>query len=255
MTQSRHPIIVLWAHPRSMSTALERVMRERGDCHCLHEPFMYYYYLHKGVRAMPHFEAKADHPTAFGDIIAMMRREAENRTVFAKDMAYYVLPELLSQPELAREFRHVFLIRDPRRALMSYYRLDPEFLCEEAGLESQWRVFRWVSELTGETPPVVRAEDIQQDTRGVVGALWTSLGLPFVEAAFSWQAGSIPGDWQQVGTWHERTVRQGGIAADKRSDDDIQAEFDALCAEAPALADYFQHHWPYYLELSAYAIR
>ena len=25
------PIIFLWAHPRSMSTALERVMRERGD--------------------------------------------------------------------------------------------------------------------------------------------------------------------------------------------------------------------------------
>ena len=40
-----NPIIFLWAHPRSMSTAIERVMRERGDFDCLHEPFLRCYYL------------------------------------------------------------------------------------------------------------------------------------------------------------------------------------------------------------------
>jgi hypothetical protein len=35
-----NPIIFLWAHPRSMSTAIER-----GDFDCLHEPFLRYYYL------------------------------------------------------------------------------------------------------------------------------------------------------------------------------------------------------------------
>ena len=38
-----HPIIALWSHPRSMSTAFERIMRSRGDLDCLHEPFMYDY--------------------------------------------------------------------------------------------------------------------------------------------------------------------------------------------------------------------
>lgn len=42
-----NPIIFLWAHPRSMSTAIERIMRERGDFDCLHEPFLHYYYLQR----------------------------------------------------------------------------------------------------------------------------------------------------------------------------------------------------------------
>jgi hypothetical protein len=42
-----NPIIFLWAHPRSMSTAIERVMRERCDFDCLHEPFLRYYYLQR----------------------------------------------------------------------------------------------------------------------------------------------------------------------------------------------------------------
>jgi hypothetical protein len=33
------PILVLWAVPRSTSTAFEWMMRMRGDLQCLHEPF------------------------------------------------------------------------------------------------------------------------------------------------------------------------------------------------------------------------
>ena len=45
-----HPIIALWSHPRSMSTAFERIMRARGDLDCLHEPFMYDYYINRAPR-------------------------------------------------------------------------------------------------------------------------------------------------------------------------------------------------------------
>ncbi len=34
-----HDIIVLWATPRSTSTAFEWMMRMRGDLACFHEPF------------------------------------------------------------------------------------------------------------------------------------------------------------------------------------------------------------------------
>ncbi len=238
-----------------MSTAFERIMRERGDCRCLHEPFMYYYYLHRGKRVFPHFDIDPGQPQSFEDIIAMMFKMQDEGNVFAKDMAYYVVPEILSHPDLASAFKHVFLVRDPRKSLMSYYRLDPEFHCDEAGLEAQWKMFQWIAQVSGKTPPVVRAEDVQLDSQGIIGALWEQLELPYVESAFSWQAGSVPDDWQQVETWHQRTLKHGGISHDARSDDEIQAEFDTLCTEAPALADYFNHHWPYYLELSANAIQ
>ncbi|WP_283176701.1 hypothetical protein [Gemmobacter sp. 24YEA27] len=58
-------IYALWSHPRSMSTAMERVMRERGDLDCAHEPFMYDYYVHRAIRQMPHFDVRPDHPVSY----------------------------------------------------------------------------------------------------------------------------------------------------------------------------------------------
>lgn len=40
-------IIALWIHPRSNSTAFERVMTERKDLKILHEPFAYFYYVNQ----------------------------------------------------------------------------------------------------------------------------------------------------------------------------------------------------------------
>ncbi len=38
-------IIALWCHPRSLSTAFERMVIERGDLEVIHEPFLYLYYV------------------------------------------------------------------------------------------------------------------------------------------------------------------------------------------------------------------
>ena len=39
-----HKILVLWATPRSTSTAFEWMMRQRGDMQCFHEPFGEWWY-------------------------------------------------------------------------------------------------------------------------------------------------------------------------------------------------------------------
>ena len=54
-----NPIIFLWSHPRSMSTVIERVMRELGDLKCLHEHFLQHYYLQKKKKQLAHFEAES----------------------------------------------------------------------------------------------------------------------------------------------------------------------------------------------------
>ncbi|MFP6743907.1 MAG: hypothetical protein VCB77_01805, partial [Alphaproteobacteria bacterium] len=158
-----NPIYALWGHPRSMSTAMERAMRERGDCRCFHEPFLYHYYVGRGVREMPLLEYDPATPTSYGDIRAMVLDAAEAGPVFFKDMAYYVVPALFDDPAFASRITHSFLIRDPVKALMSYYKLDPEFILEEGGLEAEWRLVEWLRETTGETPVVIEAEAVQQD--------------------------------------------------------------------------------------------
>ena len=39
-----HKILVLWATPRSTSTAFEWMMRQRKDMQCFHEPFGEWWY-------------------------------------------------------------------------------------------------------------------------------------------------------------------------------------------------------------------
>ena len=59
---SMHPIYASWCHPRSMSAAMESVMRERGDLRIVHEPLISAYYFGDTDRSLQHFEPNADHP-------------------------------------------------------------------------------------------------------------------------------------------------------------------------------------------------
>lgn len=64
----------------------------------------------------------------------MILKIAEKAPVFARDMSYYAIPELLEGREFCACIRHCFLIRQPRKSILTYYRLDPEFSCEVLSL-------------------------------------------------------------------------------------------------------------------------
>ena len=250
-----NPIYALWCHPRSMSTAMERVMRERGDCRCFHEPFLYHYYVGRGVREMPHLELEPETPTNWGDIRAMILAAAEDGPVFFKDMSYYVVPALFDDPEFAGRITHSFLIRDPVKALLSYYKLDADFILEEGGLEAQWRQVAWLMATTGETPVVIEAEAVQADPETVIGDYCRRLGLVPVAGVHEWASGAVPEGWEQVSGWHGKVLSRGGIVADTPEETAAsRAEFAAATKEAPQLATYLDHHMPFYEKLRELAL-
>lgn len=153
-----------------MSTATERIMRERGDLRCFHEPFMYLYYVGDGVKEMPLFEADPDHPTRYEDIRDMLLAAGETGPVFFKDMSYYILDRMTEDESFARRLTNTFLIRDPAKSITSFYRKDSGVRLEEIGLEDQWRHFEWLAKLLGAPPPVIDAADIQADPAGMIRA-------------------------------------------------------------------------------------
>ena len=247
-------VIALWSHPRSMSTATERIMRERGDLHCFHEPFMYYYYVHRQVRTLPHFDIKDDHPTTFADIRNMLLRQADKGPVFFKDMSYYVMPDALKDETFMRQLTHCFLIRNPMSSIASYYKLDPDLTCEEIGLEAQWAHFCGLRDM-GLSPVVVEAETIREDAEAVIGALWRAIGLPHSATAFDWRS-SPPDDWQQVSDWHGDVSSSSAILPISETERaEHKARFDKLCAQAPHLGKYLDHHQPFYENLRAQVLR
>jgi len=250
-----YPIIALWSHPRSMSTAIERVMRERGDLVCRHEPFLYDYYVARKVRPMPHFEPEVGHPVTYEAIRDSLLEQGETGPVFFKDMSYYVMPRILEDPAFSRRLTNCFLIRNPLASIASYHKLDPEVTSEEIGIAAQWQHFSALLDLLGEAPPVLLAEAVQADTEGTMRAFWQRIGLPYREEAFSWSKTEMPQDWEQVGGWHGSVAASGGI---RRSDGDEEAKarkaFDARLELAPHLADYLDVHSRAYSALKRYAL-
>ena len=248
-----HPIIALWSHPRSMSTAFERIMRARGDLDCLHEPFMYDYYINRSTKEMPHFNAMDEHPRSYDAIRDMILGKAERGPVFFKDMSYYVMPHVLADDGFFSRVTHSFLIRDPRAAILSYAKLDPGMLLEEIGLEAQWRQAEAVQQRTGRPPIVVRSEAVQADPEGQMHRYWQAVGLTDRPQALHW-TDPAPADWQQVQGWHGEAMASSTIrpitpekAARTRTD------FDALAAREPRFRHYLDHHMPYYELLLAHA--
>ena len=71
-----HPIIALWTHPRSISTAFERVMMERKDFTILHEPFSYLYYVHHERATISQQYVDPDHPTDYASIKSLIAQAA-----------------------------------------------------------------------------------------------------------------------------------------------------------------------------------
>lgn len=248
-----HKLIIMWSHPRSMSTAMERMMRERGDLDCGHEPFMYDYYVARQVRRMPHFEAEDSRPLTYEAVRESLLARAEAGPVFVKDMAYYVMPRILQDEAFLQRITHCFLIRDPAASIRSYFKLDPEVTCEEIGLEAQWKLFAALQQ-RGLKAPVVRAEDIRADTRGAVSRLWREIGLDFRAEAFGWQQG-IPQEWGQVSGWHGDVSSSGAIRPLTPEEPAEQRRaFETLLAEHPHLAGFEAHHRPFYEKLSAQAL-
>lgn len=247
-----HKIIALWVHPRSMSTAVERIMRERGDLTCFHEPFMYGYYLNHSPRMMPKFEPSDDQRVNYAETRQMIFEAAERGPVFFKDMSYYHLPQIYDDYKMADRVTNLFLIRDPRRSILSYYKLDADVTAVEVGLEALWQHYSWLANAMKQNPIVVQAETIQRDPKAVVSKVWDRIGLPDCPQAFDWQIENVPEDWKSVSGWHEDVSSATGIRP--AATDDAAEKFAAAAASAPRLQRLLDQHLPYYEQLKAYAI-
>ena len=251
MTDNKlHPIICLWCHPRSMSTAMERVMRERGDFKCFHEPFMYDYYVHRKIAEMPLFDVDPLAPVCYEDIKTMLLEQAQHSPVFFKDMSYYVIPQLFSDTLFARRLTHTFLIRNPMHSILSYFKLDNNVTLEQIGIEAQYRHAHWLRNELEIDPLVLVAEEIREDVETVITGFWQQLGLEIKNQAFEWAVENTPEDWQQVSGWHSNVSQSRGIRKPSLENDlKRQHEFDQLSKSHPQLTSLLDHHLPFYNKL------
>jgi hypothetical protein len=243
-----YPLIALWAHPRSLSTVTARVMLQRGDFRVFNEPFSYVYYLHDNKGSPdPLLDRDPTRPTSYPEVKHWLLQAAENQPVFFKDMSHHAYAHLQHDEPFLRRITHTFLIRDPAKALLSYYRITPDFVLEEVGLERQYHHFQLVTGLTGSPPILIDADDLTRNPAGVLRAYCATLGIPFLPHALHWQTG-LPQTWRDWGSWHGTLEASTGFRAKGGSH---TASIDTV----PHLRQYHAHHLPFYQALYPYRLR
>lgn len=235
-------IHALWCHPRSVSTAFERIMRERGDLSVLHEPFMYHHYLTTKDRLFPDFTPEPGHPATYDTIRAMVLETASKGPVFFKDMAYYVSEVLPCDAGFARQMSHAFLLRDPTEAALSYAKRDPDFTRLELGHEAQHRLYTALVEM-GHNPLVITSDQLRRDPKATLRRYWAHAGLEYLEHAFTWD-NTVPDGWQSVQNWHSEVLQSGAIKPPEVTQS--QTQLDALGAP---YTDHAAHHLPFYARM------
>jgi hypothetical protein len=125
-------LLALWGAPRTVSTAFERLMRERGDHEVVFEPFAAHYYFSTDRRS-PRFDGEVD-PQPSHDFEAILDRLVvayRRQPVFIKEMAYHVADRV--HEDFLSRFRHTFFVRHPRFAMSSLTRIWPDYTEEGAG--------------------------------------------------------------------------------------------------------------------------
>jgi hypothetical protein len=229
-------IVPLWSVPRSVSTGFERMMMERGDFKVIHEPFSYYFYQKAQGAAAVGMNVDPDHPQEYDDIVAMIKREAQQAPVFFKDMSYHAFDG--ADEDFMQLFVNTFIIRDPAITLVSGHKMNPDFTLTEAGYDTQFKMFEMAKRLTGTAPAVVDAEDLIANPAPVVKQYCEIVGVPFLQESLSWEPEFKP-EWKSWESWHLDAAKSTGFNKDMEP-------FDYSVDDIPRLKEMYEECRPYY---------
>lgn len=245
-------IIVLWAVPRSRSTAFEKMMRNRGDHECFHEPFGEPWYSGPEALAPQRRRGAVESAYTFDEVTRRLRNAATRGPVFSKDFPHYILDRWDREVDgltFSSGMRHSFLIRDPRRQVPSMYSKWPDLEERETGHREQRELFDRITHELGYPPPVVDADDLVNNPEGTVSAWCSGVGIDPDLSALSWEPSGDPTNYSfyDSGSWHENLARSSGIA---RLPEDYPIDHNH-----PAVAAIVERAMPHYENLYQHRLR
>lgn len=205
--------IAMWSGPRNISTAMMRSWGNRADTAVWDEPYYAAYLKRTGLDHPGRDEILRVHDSDWRSVTARILGPTPGGKAifFLKLMTHHMLPDM--KRDWFAHARHVFLIRDPESIIRSYAATRPDFAAEDLGLIQQRRLFTEATAATGETPPVIAAEDVLADPRALLTALCGRLGVPFTDDMLSWAPGTRSTDGVWAKHWYASVERSTGFAA------------------------------------------
>lgn len=229
-------IIAMWSGPRNISTALMRSWASRADTRVIDEPFYAHYLQHTGYDHPGAAEIIRHYETDWRLVVnRLLANDAGEAIYYQKHMTQHMLGHI--DRDWLLKITNCFLIRDPRRMLLSFAKVIPDPHIEQTGLPQQVELFNYVRRASGTAPPVIRARDVLQNPDGILRALCAALGVPFDLAMLRWEAGRHKSDGIWAKHWYMSVERSTGFAPYIEDDTPLPAKMGRLLDECQALYD------------------
>lgn len=240
MTAPRY--IAMWSGPRNISTAMMRSWENRPDTFVHDEPF-YAHYLE---------QTDIEHPGK-EEVIATYesdwRKVAENVTgiipdgktiYYQKHMTHHMLDNMAWDWVL--KLTNCFLIREPRRIILSYTKVVPDPEIEQLGLKQQVELFHYVRKNTGKIPPVISEQDVLENPKKALSALCEAIDIPFMDAMLKWPAGKrdTDGCWSKF--WYSSVEKSTEFMPYKEDNRPVPDYLQDMLAECDDLYNQMEQY-------------
>jgi hypothetical protein len=223
--------VAMWSGPRNISTAMMRAWENRGDCEVLDEPLYAHYLAHTGLDHPARDEIIAAGVTDWRAVAARLTGApaAPATLMYQKHMTHHLLPHI--SREWLAELTHVFLIRDPRKVLVSYIKSRANVTAADIGVLQQREIFDYVRALSGVIPPVIDAGLFLAAPEAQLRALCERLGVAFTSRMLCWPPGPRASDGIWAPHWYAQVYRSSGFEPERDSTVQVPAQFRPIIDE------------------------
>lgn len=233
--------IILWTHPRSISTAFERYFLERHDFQVFHEEFAAVYCADPNT---PHANFAENFLTSYEEIRDVMEQARLRGPVFQKEMGYHALKHVTNDPEYLSDKTHIFLIRNPDDSILSHATVNPNLNYERLGYAELPLLFDHCYRATNRCPLVINSDDLITNAKYVFQRVCQYANIAFNPEALKWKV-SMPKQWERWCEWHTEAAKSTGFSTPSRK---YSVSFEAH-PKLIAMADYCR---PFYTRMHAF---
>jgi len=234
-------IIAMWSGPRNISTAMMRAWESRADTRVVDEPFYAHYLARTGYDHPGSDEVIRCGETDWREVVrALVANGGATPIFFQKHMTQHMLAHI--DRSWLERVTHCFLIRDPRRMLLSFAKVIPNPRLDQTGLPQQVEIVNTVREASGAMPPVIAAKDILLEPERALRKLCAALDVPFDRAMLRWKAGRRESDGVWAKHWYGTVEGSTGFAPYEEDDSTLPAQMNGLLEECLSLYEQMARH-------------
>lgn len=229
--------IAMWSGPRNISTAMLYAFGNRADCIAWDEPFYAFSLTAFGNDHPMRAEIIAANDSDWDRLVArcLAPPPPGKRVFYQKHMTHHMRAGY--DRSWIGGLTNAFLIRSPEKVLASYAKKWADVDLTAIGFVEQAEIFDLVADRLGRAPPVIDADDVLADPRGLLTALCAACAIPFDEAMLSWPAGPKPFDGVWAPHWYGSVWQSTGFGAPAKIDAPLPAE---LARIADAARPYYE---------------